>query len=575
MRTTSSQQKTRQKAVAQRPVSDSEPKITCPKCGTVFKLTESLAAPLVEQTRLEYEGRIAEINADTAKHEKDLQDREKEIISERGKIRQRVAEEIEQERAKIAAEDAKKNTAIAKREKALHDKEKDVAKALSTVDDQVAEKLKQERSRIAAEEAKKARRAMSVDFEQKEREVADLQGTLKERNAKLAETQKKEAELLRKERELEDAKREQELTIEQRVRDGVTTEREKLRKEAEATANRRVQEQQQVIDDMQQKLGEAQKAQAEVMRTKRELDDKSRELDLSVEKRVQEGLATVRDQAHKETEEAMRLRVMEKEQTIASMQKTIMELKQKSEQGSQQLQGEVQELDLEDVLRANFPRDKVEPVPKGEFGGDVLQHVVSATGLVCGTILWECKRTRNWSDGWLGKLRGDQRAAKADIAALVTQALPKGIETFGEVGGIWVLRPGTAIPVAVALRSQLEEVALARQATEGQEGKMELLYKYLTGPRFRQKVQAIVEAFTSMENDLSREKKVMTKQWAKREAEISQVMTSTVGLYGDLQGIAGSTLQQIDGLEMKALEEPDPMGKVYKALKQPDDGLPT
>jgi len=528
MRTTSSQQKTRQKAVAQRPVSDSEPKITCPKCGTVFKLTESLAAPLVEQTRLEYEGRIAEINADTAK-----------------------------------------------REKALLTREKEVSTALAKVDGQVAEKLKEERSRIIAEEAKKARRAMSVDLEQKDRELADLQGTLKERNAKLAETQKKEAELLRKQRELEDAKREQELTIEQRVRDGVTTEREKLRKEAEAAANRKVQEQQQVIDVMQQKLGEAQNAQAEVMRKQRELDDRSRELDLSVEKRVQEGLAAVRDQARKETEDGMNLRVLEREQTIASMKKTIEELKQKSEQGSQQLQGEVQELQLEDVLRANFPRDKVEPVPKGEFGGDVLQHVVSATGLVCGTILWECKRTRNWSDGWLGKLRGDQLGAKAEIAALVTQALPKGIETFGLVDGVWVSRPDTTIPVAVALRSLLEEVALARQAAEGQEGKMELLYKYLTGSRFRQKIQAIVEAFTSMENDLSREKKVMTKQWAKREAEISQVMTSTVGLYGDLQGIAGSTLQQIQGLEMQALEEPDPMLKVYEALKEPDDRPPT
>jgi hypothetical protein len=568
MRTTSSRPKVQQKAAPQKPGSMSEPTVTCPKCGTVIKLTESLAGPLVEQTRLEYEGRIAEMDAKVAEREKVLKDREKEVTKEQAKIERRVAEEIEGERSKMATEEAKKNADIAKREKALFGREKEAAAALSKVDERVAEKLKQERVRIATDEANKAKRAFAGDLEQKEREVADLQGTLKEKDAKLAETQKKQAEILKKERELESAKQELELSVEQRVRDGLTAEREKLRKAAEAAANRKVEEQQQVMDGMQKKLGEAQKAQAEVMRKQRELDDKSRELDLSIEKRVQGGLSAVRDQAHKETEESMKLQVMEKEQTITSMKKTIEELKQKSEQGSQQLQGEVQELDLEDTLRVNFQRDSIEPVSKGMSGGDVLQHVVGTAGLACGTILWECKRTRNWSDSWLAKLRNDQRTAKAEIAALVTHALPKGVDTFGLVDGVWVLRPDTTIPVAIALRSLLEEVALARQATEGQEGKMALLYQYLTGPRFRQKIQAIVEAFNSMQNDLIREKRVMTKQWSKRETEIGQVMTSTMSLYGDLQGIAGSKLPQIKGLEMEALEGPNAVVKPVGAAEE-------
>jgi hypothetical protein len=305
-----------------------------------------------------------------------------------------------------------------------------------------------------------------------------------------------------------------------------------------------------------EKLTEAQKVQADLLKQKRELDDAKRELDLTIEKRVQENLTTTRQQARKEAEDEMRLKVSEKEQTISSMQKQIEDLKRRAEQGSQQLQGEVQELELETLLKAKFPHDTIAPVPKGEHGGDVLQRVVSPLGQQCGTILWESKRTKNWSDGWLAKLRDDQRTAKAEIAVIISQVLPKGIETFGLVEGVWVATPQAALPVAVTMRYTLIEIATARQASEGQQTKMELVYQYLTGPRFRQRVQAIVEAFGSMKEDLDKEKKAILKQWAKREEQIERVMQSTVGMYGDLQGIAGSTIQEIEGLELKALEAP-------------------
>lgn len=414
-----------------------EPMITCPKCQTEIKLTESLAAPLIESTRREYDLRLTQKDAD-----------------------------------------------IAKRENSLREREKELAQAKETIDDQVTEKLRQERARIAAEEYKKAKLALATDLEQKRKEITDLQEVLKQRDEKLAE---------------------------------------------------------------------AQKVQAEVIRKQRKLDDAKRELDLTVEKRIQEGLATVREQAHKEAGEQLKLKVLEKEQTITSMQKQIEELKRKAEQGSQQLQGEVQELELEALLSAKFPHDIIEPVAKGEYGGDVLHHVTSTQGQCCGTILWESKRTKNWSDGWLSKLREDQRAAKAEIAVIVSQTLPKGVETFELIDGVWVTHPRAAIPVAVTLRHTLIEIASARKASEGQQTKMEMIYQYLTGPRFRQRVQAIVEAFSSMQEDLDKEKKVIMKQWAKREEQIERVMQATVGMYGDLQGIAGKTLQEIEGLEMKAL----------------------
>jgi hypothetical protein len=269
---------------------------------------------------------------------------------------------------------------------------------------------------------------------------------------------------------------------------------------------------------------------------------------------VQESLGAVRDRAKLEAEEGLKLKVLEKEEQIASMQRQIEELRRKAEQGSQQLQGEAQELELESLLRTKFTRDTIEPVPKGEFGGDVLHRVIGPLGQLCGTILWESKRTKNWSDGWLPKLRDDQRTAKAEIALLVSQVLPKGVEAFDFIDGVWVTESRCAIPVAIALRQSLIELATARQAGEGQKTKMEIVYQYLTGPRFRHRVEAIVEKFEDMQADLDKERKTMTRLWAKREEQIKGVIETTVGMYGDLQGIAGRTMQEIEGLETKLLE---------------------
>jgi len=415
----------------------SEPTVVCPQCKTEIKLTESLAAPLLESIRRDYEQRLTQKDAD-----------------------------------------------IAKREKTLHEREASLQKQKESIDEQVAQKIQQEQVRIAAEEAKKAKLALGNELDRKVKELNDLQEVLKQRDAKLADAQKAQADLIRKQRELDDAKR---------------------------------------------------------------------ELELTVEKRVQTDLAAAREKAKKEAEDEMKLKVMEAEQTIASMQKQIEDLKRRAEQGSQQLQGEVQELEIEGLLSARFPRDTIQPVPKGEFGGDILHRVMGPLGQQCGTILWESKRTKNWSDGWLPKLREDQRAAKAEIAVIVSQILPKDVETFGLVDQVWVAHPKVALPVAVALRQTLIEIAGARQASEGQQTKKEMVYQYLTGPRFRHRIQAIVEAFSSMREDLDRERKAITKQWSKREEQIDRVMQATVGMYGDLQGIAGKTLQEIEGIEFQGL----------------------
>ena len=178
----------------------------------------------------------------------------------------------------------------------------------------------------------------------------------------------------------------------------------------------------------------------------------------------------------------------------------------------------------------------------------MLHRVVTPANQRCGTILWEAKRTKNWADGWLAKLRDDQRRVNADVALLVSTALPKGVHTFDHIDGVWVADVRCAVPVAIALRQSLIDIAAARQAGEGQHTKMDLVYRYLTGPRFRQRIEAIVEKFSDMQADLDRERKAMTRLWAKREAQLRAVLEATAGMYSDLQGIAGTALEEIDHL---------------------------
>jgi hypothetical protein len=292
------------------------------------------------------------------------------------------------------------------------------------------------------------------------------------------------------------------------------------------------------------------------MRKQRELEGAKRELDLTIEKRVQDELASVHVKAKQEAEDALKALLSQKDLQMAAMNRTIEELKRKAEQGSQQAQGEALELEFESQLKNRFPLDLIDPVGKGEFGGDVVHHVNLATGQTAGVILWEFKRTKNWSDGWLAALRDDQRAAKADLALIVSHTLPKNVENFDLIEGVWVAHPRCAMPVAVALRQLLIGVAGSRTTQLDQHTKMELVYQYLNGPRFRQRVEGIIEKFKELKDDLDKERKFMNRLWAKREGQIQGVIDSTSGMWGDLQGIVGRTLPEIASLDAPLLEAP-------------------
>lgn len=303
------------------------------------------------------------------------------------------------------------------------------------------------------------------------------------------------------------------------------------------------------------KLAEAQRTQADVLRKGRELDDAKREINLVIERKVQNSLTAVRAKARAEVEDTMRALVSKKETQLAGMQRQIEELRRKSEQGSQQLQGESLERELESLLRDRFPHDQIDPTLKGNFGGDLLQRVFSPKGKPCGRMLWEAKRTKAWTDKWLAKLRLDQRAAKAEVALIVSDVLPKGVETFDLIDNVWVTKLRFAIPLSIALRQSLIDLTTSRQATLGQRTKAELVYQYLTGPRFRQRIEAIVEKFTDMQTDLDQERKAMNRLWARREQQLSSVLDASAGLYGDIQGIAGRVMPEIEGLDLHAITQ--------------------
>ena len=300
------------------------------------------------------------------------------------------------------------------------------------------------------------------------------------------------------------------------------------------------------------KLRDAQAAQAAALKREQDLKDKEAALELTLQKRLAEERMVMADRLSKDADERAALKVAEKDQMIEGMKKQIEALKQKSDQGSMQTQGEAAEIVLEDMLAQAFPIDGFTPVAKGVSGADVRQDVMMQGGIsggIAGSILWESKRTKNWTAGWLAKLRDDQRSGGCEVAVITSYALPEGIDSFGLVDGIWVCAPRYAVPLATSLRQGLLDVAGAKSRAMGQESKMELVYDYLTGTQFKQRVDAIVERFEDMQDNLRKERVFMEKQWALRAKQIDLVIASTVGLHGDLQGIAGRSMPEIDSVE--------------------------
>ncbi len=369
------------------------------------------------------------------------------------------------------------------------------------------------------------------------------------------EFQAKAQDLRRREQAVEASKQAIDAEVQVRLaKERVRVDQDALAKAREAVALE-IQDRDTQLADAKTRLQQAQQAELDLRTKTRELEEQKREFELTLARKLDDERQQIRDAAKKEATEERALKEAEKDKIIDDLRKQITEWQRKAEQGSQQAQGEVLEIELEETLRRAFPFDTIEPVLKGVHGGDVLQRVHDANGCFCGLILWESKRTKTWSDGWLPKLRDDQRAAKAQIAILTSIEMPKNLTTFGCIDGVWVTSRPCLIGVATALRAGLIEIAAAKRATEGQQGKMEILYNYLSGPEFRHRVEGIVEAFMTLRSDLEAEKRAIQRIWAKREKQLDRAVANTAGLHGDLRGIVGASLPQIEKLELPALTD--------------------
>jgi hypothetical protein len=299
--------------------------------------------------------------------------------------------------------------------------------------------------------------------------------------------------------------------------------------------------------DNEEKLKQARQQQLEFLKKEQELKNKEAELELSVQKKLQEEreklageIRKLEEQriAAKETE--FQLRLKEMEEKLEAQKKLAEEMRRKAEQGSMQVQGEVQELLLEEMLRTTFPFDLISEVGKGVRGADCIQTVRNNFGQECGKIIFESKRTKDFSADWIEKLKADMRSQNADVAVIVTQAFPKDMNGFGEKDGVWVCGFAEVKPVVQMLRDGIIKISSALKSQENRGDKMSLLYNYLTSREFAEQWQAIREGFMNMKVSIQKERDAMEKLWKAREKQLEKVLLNAAHIRGSIEGISGT-----------------------------------
>lgn len=316
----------------------------------------------------------------------------------------------------------------------------------------------------------------------------------------------------------------------------------------------------------QEKLDKANERELEMRKQTRDLVEQKKNMELDIARKIDIERKQIEEKTKLEIEEKNRLLIAEKDKQMEQLKKSLDDAQRKAGQGSQQIQGDVQENDLKSILESNFTLDKISDVATGVRGADLVQTVNNNFGQPIGIILWESKRTQSWMDSWITKLKEDQNNTKADICIMATQTLPKGIDSYGFYNGVWVVKYQTNYILALTsiIRHFLDQMATVKNSQVGKDEKMEYLYNYLSSSQFRNKIVNIVEAFGSMQEGIAVEKRAMQKIWSRREKELDRVITSTSSMYGELQGIMGARLENIEKLELEGGEgdEEDGEGEV-------------
>lgn len=296
------------------------------------------------------------------------------------------------------------------------------------------------------------------------------------------------------------------------------------------------------LDELRKQNKNFQEQLLELNKTLRQLRTSMEEEKLNLEKRLSTEQNRIRQDEQKKFEDQYKLKFLEIEKQNKDLKNSLEDAKRKAEQGSQQTQGEVLELEIENILKSQFPYDEIKEIPKGIRGADILHIVKSNYGKKVGVIVWESKRTKAWSDGWITKLKEDQRAVNANLAVIVSQVLPEGIKNFTSKNEVWVSNYDSIIGLAMLLRESLLKVAAVRLSETNKQDKKEVLWNYLNGTEFENRMKAIADVYNQMQEEMEIEKRWFTKKWAKQEKNIRQVIDSISGMDGDLKAITGKSL---------------------------------
>lgn len=386
--------------------------------------------------------------------------------------------------------------------------------------------------------SEKIRKEIEVEQKLKKKEIADKEKILRE------ETQK-----------FEELKKNTQIEINKKVAEKLATEKIALWKQAKTEASKEQEVEKKILEEQlvekDVKLQKAVENELTLRKEKNKLEEDKKNFEVEKQRQLDEERNKIVEEANRKATEEQKYIIAQLEKKLNDAGKVNEEMKRKLEQGSQQTQGEVLELELEELLKNEFSQDEIIPVPKGKKGADVVQKVLDRSGHLCGQIVWESKKTKTWSESWIQKLKDDQRAVKADLAVIVSTVLPNDVKGFSLRDGIFVCDVKLTVNLASFLRYDLLKVFEANRALTGKEEKKDVVYAYVNSVDFKQRIQTIAEAFIEMKNDIDREKRSYQAIWAKREKQVQRVIDNTFGIYGDLKGLTGGTMQEIKLLELR------------------------
>lgn len=398
-----------------------------------------------------------------------------------------------------------------------------------------------------------------IERENQNKFLAQQKAFEKEVNEKRAQYQSYFKNLEQKEEALKERAKEQQAQFDEAVKQAsalaLQDERAKIIEEARKNAfleqQKGLELLQKELDEKSKQVQELHQKEAEIERLKRENNEAESRLKAENEKKLNEKLDLEREKIEKALHEKNELKFKQQEEQLEMLRNELKNAQRKAELSSQQFQGEVQELAIEEFLRQKFPLDSVEEIKKGQRGGDCIQVVHTREFQNCGKIYYESKRTKEFQKAWVEKLKNDMREIGADVGVIVSEALPKEMERMGLFEGVWVCSFEEFKGLSAVLREGVIQVSLAKKSQENKGDKVDLLYRYLTSSEFSMQVNAIIEGFEQLRADLESEKRAMARIWKSREKQIDKVFEGTINMYGSIKGIAGNAIGQVKALELR------------------------